>query len=34
MPECPMCETDTPQESLDQWSMCHDCDNQILEGEE
>ena len=28
---CPECETETPEDSLDQWGMCHDCDNQLLE---
>ena len=26
---CPVCEEATTQEDLDQWQMCHDCDNQL-----
>ena len=26
---CPVCENECVQAELDQWSMCHDCDNQM-----
>jgi len=31
---CPECDEATEQEALDQWDMCHDCDNQIHEGDD
>lgn len=27
--ECPECGELCPQEAIDQWEMCHDCDNQM-----
>lgn len=29
MIECPECDEETTQEALDQWGMCHNCDNQM-----